>query len=116
MHRFAVALVLSQSLLLLGQDWKKAEDLYHHTDYSGSLRLLHAIKAPDAPVYSLMGKDYFMEGEFRQASEYFQKAANLEPRNSDHALWLGRAWGRRAETGSVFTAPFSASKARSFFE
>ena len=31
-------------------------------------------------------------------------------------LWLGRTWGRRAETASPFVAPFNAAKARDYFE
>jgi tetratricopeptide (TPR) repeat protein len=103
-------------LLAFGQDLKHAGDLYEHTDYWGSLKVLQAMKAPDAPAYCLMGKDYFMVGEFKQAADNFQKAAALDPKNSDYALWLGRAWGRRAETASPFTAPMAASKARQYFE
>lgn len=116
MSRFFWALVLSAGLLGFGQDLKKAEELYQHTDYYGSLKVLKGVASPDAATYSLMGKDYFMTGEFRQASDYFLKAAALDPKNSGYALWLGRAWGRRAETASPFTAPFAASKARQYFE
>jgi len=103
-------------LLAFGQDLKSAHDLYERTDYWGSLKVLRAVKAPDAEAYFLMGKDYFMVGEFKQAADNFQKAAALDPKNSDYALWLGRAWGRRAETASPFTAPMAASKARQYFE
>jgi tetratricopeptide (TPR) repeat protein len=33
-----------------------------------------------------------------------------------HALWLGRAYGRRAESASIFTAPGFATKARQYLE
>ena len=39
-----------------------------------------------------------------------------EPANSDYELWFGRAFGRRAETASPFTAPPNANKARQHFE
>jgi cytochrome c-type biogenesis protein CcmH/NrfG len=55
-------------------------------------------------------------GDFRKATDYFQKAAQLDPKNADHALWLGRAWGRRAETSNPLFAPAYASKARQSFE
>lgn len=103
-------------LAAYGQDCNKAQDLYQHTDYSGSLRVLRGIHSPDARTYFLMGQDYYMLGEFKHAVDNFEKAATLDPRNSDYALWLGRAWGRRAETASVFTAPMAASKARQYFE
>jgi tetratricopeptide (TPR) repeat protein len=36
--------------------------------------------------------------------------------NAEYALWLGRAYGRRAETGGWIAAPFHASKARQYME
>jgi tetratricopeptide (TPR) repeat protein len=113
---FSAAFILTAGLASYGQDWNKAQDLYQHTDYSGSLRVLRGIHAPDARTYSLMGQDYYMLGQFKQAVDNFEKAAAIDPKNSDYALWLGRAWGRRAETASVFTAPMAASKARQYFE
>lgn len=116
MRRFFLAVAVAAGLLTFGQDLRKAEELYLHIDYTGSLKVLQSIKSPDAAAYCLIGKDYFMLGQLKQATDYFQKAAALEPKHSDYALWLGRAWGRRAETASPFTAPFAASKARQYFE
>ena len=119
-RRILGIVALSTGLLVFGQDraqdLKKAGYLYEHTDYDGSLKLLRAVKSPDAAVYFLMGKDYMKLGSFKQAADTFQKAAALDPKNSDYALWTGRAWGRRAETASPLTAPFAASKARQYFE
>ena len=119
MKRFVLPLAAVFALAGLaadGQDWNRAQDLYQRTDYSGSLRVLRGVRSPDARTYSLMGQDYYMLGQFKQAVDNFEKAAALDSRNSDYALWLGRAWGRRAETASVFTAPMAASKARQYFE
>lgn len=116
MRRLFWTLAIAAGLIAFGQDRKKAEDLYQHTDYSASLKLLQAGQASDAESYCLMGKDYLMLGDYKKATDYFQKAAALEPKNSDYALWLGRAWGRRAETASPLTAPYAASKARQYFE
>jgi tetratricopeptide (TPR) repeat protein len=63
-----------------------------------------------------MGRDYYMQGEYKKASEALEKAFAEEPGNSQYALWLARAHGRRAETASPFTAPAQASKARQYFE
>jgi tetratricopeptide (TPR) repeat protein len=57
-----------------------------------------------------------MLGDFKRASEVLEKASNAQPSNSDYALWLGRAYGRRAETSGPITAPGFASKARQSFE
>lgn len=95
---------------------QRAEELYNKTDYKESLALLREVPAPQAASYNLIGRDYFMLGEYKKATEAFQKAFALEPRNSVHAHWLGRAFGRRAETSSPFLAPVHASRARQYFE
>jgi len=100
-----------------GQDsLKRAEELYQRTDYKGSLTLLREVSPPTGAVYCLMGQDYFMLGEYKKATDSFEKALVLEPSNSVYAHWLGRSFGRRAETSSPFTAPLHASKARQYFE
>jgi tetratricopeptide (TPR) repeat protein len=92
----------------------KAEDLYQRTCYQESLRLLDQ-KSGDPAVLNLVGRDYFMMGDFKKATDYFQQAFNTAP-TSDNAMWLGRTWGRRAETSNPFFAPGYASKARQWLE
>ena len=94
----------------------EARKLYNSTDFAQSLKVLQAISPKDGAVYELMGRDYYMQADYKRASEAFDKAFTLEPSNAEYALWLGRAWGRRAETSSFFTAPGQASKARQYFE
>ena len=62
-----------------------------------------------------MGRNYYGQGEFKKATEILEKAAALEPEDSNVYLWLGRAYGRRAETSSLITAPGFANKARQYF-
>ena len=81
-----------------------------------SLRVLAEDPTPDAAAFILSGKNYFMLGEYKRATEFFEKALALSPNNSDYQLWLGRAWGRRAETSGWLMAGFNASKARQCFE
>src|SRR5260370_10932704 len=108
--RFVLSLAFTTALIAYGQDLKKAEELYQHTDYAASLRLVQAIKPPTAETYFLVGRDYFGLGQFKQATENFQKATSLDPKNSDYALWLGRTWGRRAEAPGPITAPVAARR------
>jgi len=97
-------------------DLTEARKLYNSTDFERSIKVLQAMPLKDGAVYELMGRDYFMQADYKRATEVLEKAVTLEPGNSDYALWLGRAWGRRAETSSPFTAPMYASKARQYLE
>jgi Flp pilus assembly protein TadD len=116
MRTFVTVLFLSWSAFASQDVVKRAGTFYQRTDYDGSLRLLAADSSPDAANYVLTGKNYFMLGDFKQAARFFEKAAALDPTNSEYMLWLGRAHGRRAETGNWLFAGMSASKARQCFE
>jgi tetratricopeptide (TPR) repeat protein len=94
----------------------KAETLYRETDYRASLTLVRDSGKAGGPALALMGRDYFMLGDYKKAAEVFERAIGMEPANSEYAHWLGRSFGRRAETSSPFFAPVYASKARAYFE
>src|SRR5262245_52346884 len=96
--------------------YDKALNLYQRTEYHQSLGALSEIHDRSAAVYALTGQNQFMLGEYKRATEAFEKAVALEPKNSEYIHWLGRSWGRRAETGNIFVQPSYASKARQFFE
>jgi tetratricopeptide (TPR) repeat protein len=97
------------------QALKEAEELYTRTAYKESLALLNQ-DAKDAATDFLAGRDYFMLGEFKAATDYLQRAAAEAPTNGEYMDWLGRAYGKRAETSNPFVAPGFASKARQAFE
>lgn len=95
---------------------ERARAQYQQTDYDGSLKTLLGLKDQRAAALALTGRNYFMKADYKRASEFFEKAAAMEPNSSEHALWLGRSYGRRAESSSLFTAPGLAIKARTQFE
>jgi len=97
-------------------DINQAQKLYNITDFQGSLKVLLQMPQKDGEAYELIGRNYFMTGDFKRATEFLQKAVDAEPGSSSHALWLGRAYGRRAETSGMLTAAGHASKARRNFE
>jgi Flp pilus assembly protein TadD len=99
-----------------GPDLDRAHKLYNLTEFQQSLEVLQAVPNKNAAVYELMGRNYYGQGEFKKATEVLEKAVALEPGNSGFHLWLGRAYGRRAETSIMITAPGLANKARQFFE
>jgi len=94
----------------------RAEALYQQTEYRSSLHVLEGDPIPDAATFELSGKNYFMLGDYDKAAKLFEKARALAPAVSDYSLWLGRAYGRRAETETWLLAPAHASKARQWLE
>jgi Flp pilus assembly protein TadD len=48
--------------------------------------------------------------------DYLNKAVALAPSEASYYLWLGRAYGRKAETAFPLAAPHDAAKARTNFE
>ncbi|HWB84237.1 MAG TPA: tetratricopeptide repeat protein [Bryobacteraceae bacterium] len=95
---------------------EQARQLYDTTNFEQSLKVLQAIPQKDAEVYALMGRNYYMESDYKRATDALEKAVAAEPTNSEYFMWLARGYGRRAETSSMFTAPGYASRARQYFE
>ena len=116
-HLCLAALVAASPLLAASPaDLAQARQFYELTDYESSLRILQSIQPKDGPVLELIGRNHYMQAEYKKATEILEKAVSADPANAEYELWLGRAFGRRAETASPFTAPSNAGKARQHFE
>jgi tetratricopeptide (TPR) repeat protein len=110
-----VAACLTVGLFAADPALDNAKSLYDQTLYDDSLKAL-ASQSNSAPVLALRGRNFFMKRDFKRAGELFEQAVALAPNTSEYHLWLGRAYGRRAETSSFLTAPGHAVKARQNFE
>jgi Flp pilus assembly protein TadD len=108
--------VSAGSALAKTPEWDRAHELYQRTEYSQALSVLDRIPNKDVDTLQLIGQCYFMQGQYKQAGEAFEKALALAPRSSELHRLLGNVYGRRAETGSMLTAPGNAKKARQYFE
>lgn len=113
---FAILLTLTTALLAGTPEFDRARSLYDRTEFEQSLKILQALPNKDAAVFALIGRNYYMQGEFKKATDALEKAVAADPGNADSYLWLARSFGRRAETSNLFTAPGQASKARQYFE
>lgn len=112
---FSVGGLGTASTAVFASDLAKADDCYRHTDFEGSLAFLDK-HSTDAATNFLIARNYFMLGEFKKASEYLQTATTEQPGNAEYMDWLGRAYGKRAETSNPLMAPSLAAKARDAFE
>jgi Flp pilus assembly protein TadD len=94
----------------------RARALYENGDFEGAISQLKSVGALDADELLLAGQVYLKQGDARTACSLLEKAAEARPSDSRRIHWLGRAYGRRAETGSFLIAPRYAVKARQCFE
>jgi tetratricopeptide (TPR) repeat protein len=99
-----------------GADLSEAARLYQRTQYEEAIRVVASLPGGNAEALLLAGKARYGLEEYRQASELFEKALEADPGNSSYWNWLGRAFGRRAETSSFLTAPRYAIRCRDAFE
>ena len=112
-----VMLVMSSGLLFADSPAiEQAQKLYRHTDYSGAIRLLSGLVEKDPAVTELLGQCYFMSGDYKRATDLFEKAVAANPTNSYYQTWLGRVYGRRAESSFAVAAISWASKSRAALE
>lgn len=81
-----------------------------------ALRSLRPGQAGSALAHNLRCRVLFTLEQWSAAADECQQAVNLEPRNSDFHLWLGRALGEDASTASFLTAYSLAKRARAEFE
>lgn len=116
MYRLSLALWVVSALVAAGPELDRAKKQYNLTDFEGSLKILLPLGEKDAGINALIGQNYYGLGDFKKATQYLEKAVAQNPSSSSYELWLGRAFGRRAETSSPLTAPGHASKARQHFE
>jgi tetratricopeptide (TPR) repeat protein len=70
----------------------------------------------DAEAFHLLNRAYFVLEKWDQAIKAGEKAVALKPSSSDYHMWLGRAYGSKAEHSGWFSGMQNAKKARAEFE
>ena len=111
-----LGLILTASVAFTQPALAAARRLYDQTDYRSAVNLLSKLPAQTGSSFELSGRCRYFLGDYKAAINDLEKAVQLEPRSSDHYLWLGRAWGRRAEASVFFMAVKHAAEARKSFE
>ena len=97
-------------------DLTRAEELYQRTEYERTIEALLALDTRDAADNALLGKAYFMEGRYREAVANLERAVREDGLNSGYYDWLGKAYGRTAETSNFLSALGYAKKTVRAFE
>ena len=69
-----------------------------------------------AQAYNLLCRAYYMLGDWDRGIHACEQASKLDPQAGIHQLWLGRAFGEKADRSSMFSAARLAKKVRESFE
>jgi tetratricopeptide (TPR) repeat protein len=120
LQKLAVHFSFGAVFMLAGLAWAAplddAQKLFRRTNYTGVISLLKPEAAQSAEACGLIGQSYLMLGNPDKAVEYLGKAIAIDPSRASSYLWLGRAYGRKAEIAFPLLAARDASKARANFE
>ena len=94
-------------------------DLFINGQADAAVRALRSslnANPSDAQQHNLLCRVQYAEERWDAAVSECERAANLDPKNGIYQLWLGRAYGEKAEHSSWLTAIGLAKKTRIAFE
>lgn len=96
-----VSILLVLPLAAKTPDWDRAHELVDNEKYKQAIAILEKAPHNDADNLELLGECYYGVKDYKRAVEVLEQAVELAPKSSNAQLWLGRAWGRRAESNKL---------------
>ena len=96
----------------------EARNLLDRGEFSQAKGALERMARTDQTTewHFLLGKAYYVWGDFDKAADLFERAIKTRADRSEYFLWWGRALGRKAERAVFLKAPFLARKTRDAFQ
>ncbi|MEO5923904.1 MAG: tetratricopeptide repeat protein [Bryobacteraceae bacterium] len=110
-----ILLLASLPLLAKTPEWDRAHTLFLSSDFKQAAAVLEKASRKDVDNLLLLGESYMELKKYSEAVDTFEKSTELAPKSSNAQLWLGRAWGRLAESNKLLGFG-RARKAKSAFE
>ena len=100
MRPFVLLLSLSCGMWAAGPEFDQARKLYNLTEFEQSLKILRAIPQKDGMVYDLIGRNYYMQGDFKKATDALEKPSRPSPATPSSTCGWGAltGGGRRLPT------------------
>jgi tetratricopeptide (TPR) repeat protein len=116
----SLAVMLAMSALAIGA-WSTDSPTTDLTsgkmdDAIRSLNAQISANAKDAEAYNLLNRVYFNLEDYDAAIKNGEKAVELKPNDAIYRLWLGKAYGEKADKVGPFNAMGLAKKAAAEFE
>ena len=96
-------------------EWERAHSLVQKADFQQAVAVLEKAPDKDPENLQLLGEAWIGLKDFKKAVDVLEKAASIAPKSSNIQLWLGRAWGRRAEANKLMAFSW-ARNAKAAFE
>ncbi|HZR59229.1 MAG TPA: tetratricopeptide repeat protein [Terriglobales bacterium] len=84
----------------------------HIDDAISTLHQTISRSPQDAEAHNLLCRAYFSMAEWDRSIADCEKAVSLDPNNSNYHLWLGRAYGEKADKANFLSAAGLAKKTR----
>lgn len=88
----------------------------HADDAERILRTVLTEQPSSADAHQLLCRVFYAEDKADQAIQECERAVALQPQNSDNQMWVGRAYGLKAQSSGPFTAFSLARKVHTAFE
>jgi tetratricopeptide (TPR) repeat protein len=82
-------------------DLERARQLYERMEYEAAWQALGTAGSQDPQVLLLGGQIAYQRGQYKEAVDRLEKAAQVAPDRAEIFLWLGRSLGQRAKTWSL---------------
>jgi tetratricopeptide (TPR) repeat protein len=118
-HRTSFAFLLLSCLPLPAAAAATPQELLasgHADELVQTLQTGLATNPRDAEAHNLLCRAYFSLEEWDRSISECERAVNLDPQNSLYHLWLGRAYGEKADRTGFLKAAGMAKKVHSSFE
>lgn len=115
MFRIFLGVMLAVPLLAKTPEYDRAEKLVGNEQFQQAAVILERAPQNDPDNLELLGQAYVGLKEFKKAIDVLDKASGLAPTRSMVQVWLGRAWGHRAEANKIMALSW-ARKAKDAFE
>lgn len=81
-----------------------------------TLALIAVRGSQSAEAHNLACRAYYAEAKYDSAIPECEKAVHLQPNRSEYHLWLGRAYGEKADASSFIIAAALSKRVKSEFE
>jgi tetratricopeptide (TPR) repeat protein len=114
-----VVMLVSSFSSMAQERFEEGRQLFENGQLTEARQRFESVMQADpqhAEAAFYLGQIFFVRADYDQAIVWFEKALQINEENSDYHLWLGRGYGHKALSASVWRQFFLARKVRTHFE